>query len=86
MQQCITLGGSKIFEKKSFGTTFEPKGPKLGPKLGVLPFLKFGLLVVLEIAYNDSLQQYGISSRSKIHEKKKLGPKSGLKLGFLPFS
>ena len=32
-------------------------------------FLKFGSLVFLEIAYNDSLQQCMISSRGKTHEK-----------------
>ena len=32
-------------------------------------FLKFGSLVLLEIAYNDSLQQCLTSSRGKIHYK-----------------
>ena len=39
------------------------------PKLGFLPFLKFGLLVFLEFTNNDSLQQYLTSSRGKINEK-----------------
>ena len=53
----------------------------------------FGSLVFLDIAYNDTLKQCIISSRGKIPEKKfggpkfvPKGPKSGLKLGFLPFS
>ena len=32
-------------------------------------FLKFGSLVSLEIAYNNSFQQFITSSRGKIHEK-----------------
>ena len=54
--------------------------------------LKFGSLVFLDVAYNDSLQQCLTSSRGKIHEKNfwpkflPKGPKSGSKLGFLSFS
>ena len=55
-------------------------------------FLKFGALVFLEIAYNDSLEQYITSNRSKTHKIKfwgpnldQNGPKSGSKLRFLPF-
>ena len=68
--------------------------PKFGPKTSFFRhFLKFGSLVFLQIAYNDSLQQCLTNSRGKIHEKTFLGsksglnrPKSGPKLGFLPFS
>ena len=63
------------------------------PKLGFLSFLKFGSLVFLAILYNDSLQQCLTSRRRQIHEKKiwgfkfgPKGPKSCLKLDFLPFS
>ena len=61
-------------------------------------FLKFGSLVVLEIAYSDSLQQCITSSKDKTYEKKfgggggggpyfcQNGPKSGPKLGFLLFT
>ena len=63
---------------------------KSDPKLG---FLKFGSLVFLKIAYNDSLQECITSSRGKTHTKilgdkiwAKNRPKSGLELGFLPFS
>ena len=45
-------------------------------------FLKFGLLVFLEIAYNDGLQHCIKSNRGKIYEKHFLGPE----LGFLRFS
>ena len=48
-------------------------------------FLEFGLLVFLEIAYNDSLQQCLTSSRGKPHEKNVGGggePKLCQKLGF----
>ena len=69
--------------KKVFG------GPNLG-KMGsearfFCHFLKFGSLVFLEIAYDDSLQRC-ISSIGKSHENNFLGPNSGPKLGFLPFS
>ena len=60
-----------------------PNGPKLGPKLGFCFFLKFGSLVLLEIAYNDILQECLTSSSGEIHEE---GAKSVPKLGLLPFS
>ena len=40
-------------------------------------FLKFGSIVFLEFTYNNSLQQFLTSSRSKIHEKKFWGPNLG---------
>ena len=40
-------------------------------------FLKFSLLVFLEITYSDTLQQCLTSSRSKIHKKKFWGPNLG---------
>ena len=43
--------------------------PKLGPKQGFCHFLKFGSLVFVENAYNDSLQQCVLSSRGAIYEK-----------------
>ena len=56
-------------------------------------FLKFGSLVFLEIAYNDSFQQFLTSSRSKTYKKNFGGPnlaqnrsKLGPKLSFLSFS
>ena len=72
---------------------FGPKWPKSGLKLGFLPFSHFWLLVFLEIAYIDSLQQCITSGRGKTHKKTFLGPnlgqngsKSSPKLGFLAFS
>ena len=51
--------------------------PKFGPKTSFFcHFLKFGSLVFLQIAYNDSLQQCLTNSRGKIHEKTFLGSKS----------
>ena len=65
------------------------------PKIQVFHhFLKFGSLVFLEIAYNDSLQQCIASDRGKTHEKKffvtkiwaKMGQNQAPKQFFLPFS
>ena len=79
----------ELKKKKIWSMEFEPNWPKLGSKLVFFwHFLKFGAIVFLEIAYNDILEQCLTSSRGKIHEKN-LGaqtrPKSGPKLGFLPF-
>ena len=56
-------------------------------------FFNFGSLVFLEIGYNDSFQQCITSSEGKSHKTVfdgpnlgQDGPKSGPKLGFLPFS
>ena len=40
-------------------------------------FLKFGLLVILEIPYNDSLQQCVTLSRGEIHDKNIWNPNLG---------
>ena len=69
-------------------------GPKFGPKsdlkLGFFcHFPNFGLLVFLEIAYNDSLQQFLRSSRVKTPEKKfgeQIWAKIGPEIRFLLFS
>ena len=52
-----------------FGETGGPNEQKSVPKLDFCHFLKFGSLVFLEIAYNDSLQQCITSSRGKILKK-----------------
>ena len=45
---------------------FGPNGPNSGPKLGFFCyFLKFGSLVFLEIACNDSLQQVEVKLTEK---------------------
>ena len=64
------------------------KWAKIGPKIkGFFDiFLKFGSLVFLEIAYDDSLEPCLTTRRTKTHEKKIVGPKLCPKLGFLPFS
>ena len=48
---------------------FGPNWPKWDPKLGFCHFLKFGSLVFLEIAYNNSFQHCITSSRGKTHTK-----------------
>ena len=80
-------------KKKNWGPKFGQKAPKTSPKVGFLPFSQvFCLLIFLESVYNDSLQQCPTYNGGKIHEKKNWGskivpkgPKSGQKLGFLPF-
>ena len=91
LQQFLTSSRGKIHKKKILGPKFGPKGPKSGPKLVFCNCLKFGSLVFLEIAYNDSLQQCVTSSRDKTQEKNfwgpnlgQNGPKSGPKLVFFP--
>ena len=64
MQQCIISAKGKTF-KKNFGgeDKFGLDGPKSAPKLVFFGhFFKFGLLVFLEIAYDDSLQHCQITS------------------------
>ena len=85
---------SQFLKKKDWGSEFGSNGLKSGSKLCFLPFSQVGSLVFLEIAYNDSLQQCPISSRGKIHKRRKKncdpnlskGSKLGPELGFLPFS
>ena len=52
--------------KKILLIKFVPKSAKIWTKFFFFLFLKFCLLVFLEIAYNDSFQQYLTSSRAKI--------------------
>ena len=60
--------------KKNFGAQIWLKGTKIGPETSFFyHFLKFGLLIFVAIAYNDSLQQCVTCSRSKILEKIFLG-------------
>ena len=90
LQQCLTSSRGKILEKNFWGPNL---GQNRVQNWVFCLFLKFGLLVLFQIAYNDSLQQFIASSRGKTHEKifwgpnlGQNGPKSGPKLGFLPFS
>ena len=59
--------GARILKTKFWRPESEPDVPKSGLNLGFLPF---GLLVFLENAYSDSLQQCLTSSRGKIYKKK----------------
>ena len=88
LQQCLASSTGKIHEKY-FCAQISVERAKIRPKTGFFShFLKCGLLVFLEIAYNDSLQQFIASIRGKIHGKKKkkfvqqILAKSGPKLGF----
>ena len=63
-----------FLKKKTWQAEFGPNGPKLGPKLFFFYFLKCGSLRFLEIACNDSLQQWLTSSRGKTHERNFWGP------------
>ena len=80
--------------KKKIGTEIWVKQVKIASKISLFgDFFKFDSLAFLEIAYNDNLQQYVTSSRSKTHENpwrkgckfRENKPKSGPKLGFSPF-
>ena len=63
---------SQILEKTKFWQ------PEFRPKMSFFcNFIEFGLYVFLEIAYNDSLQQYLTSSDGKTHNKKFGGPSMG---------
>ena len=64
-------------KKKKRQPEFGPNGPKSCPKQGFCYFFKFASLVLLEIAYKDSLQQRQTSSRGKIHDKHFRGPYLG---------
>ena len=80
LQQCLTSSKGKT-HKKILGTKLWSKRPKIRPKISFFcHFLKFGSLVFLEIAHNDSLQQCLTCSRDKIHEKKNWEPKFGAKV------
>ena len=75
LQQCVGFITGKIHEKV-FGAQLWAKGAKLRSKTRFFcHFLQFSLLVYLEIAYNDSLQQYITSCRGKTHREKKFGKK-----------
>ena len=79
LQQCVGFITGKI-HKKVFGAQLWAKEAKIRSKTRFFcHLLQFGLLVYLEIAYNDSLQQCITSSRGKTHEKKKFGKKFGPK-------
>ena len=55
MRKGLNSSRDKTHEKKVGGPKVGPNEPKLGQKFLSCHFLKFVLLVFLEIAYNDSL-------------------------------
>ena len=57
-----------------------PKGPKSDPKVFCY-FLKFFLLVFLEVAYNGSLKQFLTFSRGKTYRKILGGPNMSKMVG-----
>ena len=73
---------SQIFEKRILWPKFGPNGPIFDPKVGFYHFLKFDLLVFLEIAYSDRLQQCITSTRVKTRKNWAKWAKIGLKLVF----
>ena len=92
LQQILISSRGKIHEKK-LGPKFGPKPAKIKPKIRFFcHFLKFGSLLFLKIACNDSLKQFVTFNRGEIYEKYfglkfgPKGPKSDPKLSFLLFS
>ena len=79
------------FWKKMWWLEFGPKEPKLGPKLGFLPFSQVWFISFSWNSINGSLQQCLISSGRKIHKKflrpkfESNEPKSGPRLVFCHF-
>ena len=78
LQQCLTSSWGKIHQN-DFWVQICAKGAKgakvrPGTSFFFVIFLRFGSLVFLEIAYNDSLQQCLTSRRSKTHEQTFWGP------------
>ena len=72
--QFLTSRRDKV-DENIFGAQIWAKGAKIRLETKLFCcFLKFGSLIFLEIAYNDSLQQCLTSSRDKIHEKHFWGP------------
>ena len=66
---------AKFLKKKKLAARILANGTKWGPKLRLFYFLKFGLLVFLEVAY--SLQQCLTSTRDTSREKKSGGTNFG---------
>ena len=86
LKTCLTSSRNKTHKKKFGGLNLSQNRTR---NYVFGHFLKFGSLVFLEIAYNDSLQTCLTSSRDKTYAKEKFGPKGpklGSKLGFLSFS
>ena len=75
LQQCLNSTRGKIYDQVCLEPKLWQKGPKSGLKLVFFcHFHKSGSLILFDIAYNNSLQQWLTSSRGKTHEKNILGP------------
>ena len=66
---------NKIFLKKVRGSNLGPTDLNQAQNKTFCHFLWFESLVLLEIAYNDSLSQFITFNRGKTCEKNILGPK-----------
>ena len=91
IEKTCNIPGSEqhTLKKKIQGTHLGQRGQNWSRNQVFCHFLKFGSLIFLEIAYNDSLQQCLECSRSKIYEKNFWGPnlpKIDPETRFLPFS
>ena len=70
LQQCPTFSKGKT-HKKMFGAQIRVRRAKIVAKINFFwYFLTFGSLVFLEIAYNDSMEQFLETNRGKIYEQK----------------
>ena len=89
LQQCPTFSKGKT-HKKMFGAQIRVRRAKIVAKINFFwYFLTFGSLVFLEIAYNDSMEQFLETNRGKIYEQKLGSPnldQTGQNQVFLPFS
>ena len=91
LQQCLASIRGKIYEQNFWGINLSQRGQNRAQNFVFGDFLKFGSLLFLEAACNDSLEQCIISSRGKIHGKTfwahiwTKGAKIGPKTSFLPF-
>ena len=77
LQQCLTSNRGKIQKKKFWGPNLGQRSQNQAQNEVFCHFIKFGSLVFLEGAYNDSLQQCVTSCWGKIHKKNFWGPNLG---------
>ena len=77
LQQCVTSSPDKRHTKKLLGPNLGQRGQNRVWKLLFCHILMFGSLVFLEVAYNDSLQQFLTSRRGKIMKKSFWGANLG---------
>ena len=78
MEQCLNPRRGKIC-KKEFG---DPNLGQIGHKFFVI---SSSVVVYFSLKLHKMIT-WNIVQRGKTHEKKFVGPKLGLKLGFLPYS